>query len=191
MKNHQKLSLVSALCCAITFPLTTRVFAQDTAAKNVLVNGDFESATPTDGGWIGLNSAGVSIAREGDNSFVTFQNSDIAKNSTLWQFYVLPAPAIGQKWTLSGRVRVVNTTPGTENWHTVRVQTSWMDDANKVVTPWPPSPTFKEVSPDWTEFKVTLTVPAGATKLKIEPGIFHSVGEADFDDLALVRDDTN
>lgn len=152
-------------------------------AENLLKNGDFESP---DESWTHISTKeGATIKEEGGNHFlnITTQSNDQVHSRSSEQTINVGA---GQWLQLTGKIRVNAVEPdGGATWHNARVQLTWKDEANKEVSPWPPSPEHNSPTDGWKEFKTFLKVPQGAAKLQVAPAIFLARGNADFDDLVL------
>ena len=187
---HFKTISAASLGLALTFApfLCGATWAQNgkPAPDSLVSDGDFEA--PAGGKydvWQGTNQPNVSLKTENGNTFLHLSNSDAARGVSIKQTIRFAPPAAGQRWVLSDRVRVTSATPGTQSFETVRLQTRWLDDAGKAISPWPFSPAYKRPTGGCVEFSSKVEVPATATRIVIEPAIYNSTGEADFDDLML------
>jgi hypothetical protein len=72
-------------------------------------------------------------------------------------------------WRLMGFVK------GKEGWHTARVLTRFHGADGQPVGDYPPAPELAADS-DWTTTNALLPIPAGATALRLEPGMYHCGG---------------
>jgi hypothetical protein len=71
--------------------------------------------------------------------------------------------------------RLMGFAKGKEGWHTARVLTRFHGADGKPVGDYPPAPELATDS-DWTTTYALLPIPAGATVLRLEPGMYHCTG---------------
>jgi hypothetical protein len=88
------------------------------------------------------------------------------------------------KLTVSARLRLSDYQKGPEGWHGARVALRFLDDKNQMVGTYPTTPEVTG-NTDWVTKEVALDIPAGATQLQIEPGLWGSKGLLEIDDIVV------
>ncbi|HEX2950672.1 MAG TPA: hypothetical protein VHV83_14085 [Armatimonadota bacterium] len=155
-------------------------------SDNILVNGNFEMTNPsgTALGWSNVGVVpGIKLLTDGANHIFSIENADPAKCITCPQS--IPLDPSWRTVEVSGRAHVIKAEQGKESWQHTRLQITWYDDKGKMVNPYPQFPTWPAPSGGWSKFSYTLDIPPQVTRLVVEPAIFNTVGQAEFDDLRI------
>ncbi len=146
-----------------------------TAAEPIpILNGDFE----TDAGWTLTDNA--KIVTDGGTRVLHLKTTAPGNASATQQLNLDPA------WgtlRFKYRVRVNAITPGKESWNNARIALTIFGPENKVTHTiageWP------QPTDGWVSVSQNVTIPAGATYVKISPALFASVGDWMLDDLTV------
>jgi len=168
----------------LSFVLCSGVFLNSVVAQaqpgEILPQGTFEqvAANNKPGGWeILWAPEKVSLAGDDKNRWVQLRDG-----AALNQVVKLPERA--KTIVVSARLKLSNYEKGPEGWHRARVSMRFMDDAGKLVGDYPAIPDLTANS-DWVTKEVTLKVPADATQLQLQPGLWGSKGLFEIDDLVV------
>ena len=94
--------------------------------------------------------------------------------------YVRVAPEI-ESLTISARLKATNLKVGTEGWHDARVAMSFEGTSSG----YPAQVPELAADSDWVTKAVELKVPKGATRLNIQPAMFHCTGVFELADLTV------
>ncbi|HZH07996.1 MAG TPA: hypothetical protein VEY69_15100, partial [Lautropia sp.] len=130
------------------------------------------------GGWDILHGPEkVSVAGDDKNRWVQLKDG-----AALNQVVKLPDRA--KTVVVSARLKLSNYEKGPENWHRARVSMRFMDSGGKLVGDYPAIPDLRENS-DWVTKEVTVQVPAEATQLQLQPGLWGSKGLFEIDDIVV------
>jgi len=170
------------LAAALSRIAEARSAGQGTVGRNVFADGSFDVV---DGRGIpsGWSVPAEWVASAGPNRWLRLSNDD-PKNApnVVYRFPVDPA---WETLKVSARIKATGLKPGKENWHTGRVALRFEDEKNEMVGQYGPVPELRADS-DWTLREVTMTVPAGAHHLNVQPALFHATGTVEFDDIQIV-----
>jgi hypothetical protein len=154
-------------------------------AEELAVDAAFDSAASKAEGWsfpqFMTPEASRAVTEDG-NRFIRFTNDDVAKVAAMERSFRLPA---GSKLVIvTARMRTSGIRLGTDNWHEPRVAMRFTDDRGEQVGGYPNMPAQREDA-DWTDKRIELDVPDGATRLNLQPGLWLCAGTLDLDDLQV------
>ncbi|HEV7301151.1 MAG TPA: hypothetical protein VGN72_17425 [Tepidisphaeraceae bacterium] len=173
-----RLALLATVVLAPSYGLSAPTSASESS---------FNQATDKDKapGWAFPNfmspDKSASIVENG-NRFVRFTNDDITKVAGMERSFPLPA---GMRFVIvSARMRTEGIKLGAEGWHEPRIAMRFADDAGNQVGDYPNMPA-QRTDADWTQKTVELDVPAGATQLVLQPGLWLTAGTLDLDDVSV------
>ncbi|HEV7300719.1 MAG TPA: hypothetical protein VGN72_15240 [Tepidisphaeraceae bacterium] len=174
-------ALVAMILSTGLFPLAPHARAAEQVADH-----DFSDA-PVGGkpeGWSVPNfmTPGKSQVVGGENPFVRFRNGEVTQVVAMERTVALPP---GTTFViLSLKMRTEGVRLGSEGWHEPRVSMRWLNDAGEQVGGYPQMPN-QRADGGWTTKTVEMDVPAGATKLNLQPGLWLCAGTLDIDDLSV------
>src|SRR4028119_2100100 len=174
MKPNPKHFLVVPVLMATAFSTApkTKAFAQGQA---ILPQGTFEqpgiNGKPS--GWQIQTPEGTTLAGDGKNHWVQLRDG-----ASMLHFLKLSPE--WNKLVISARFKVSNFEKGPEGWHGPRIGLRFLDDKNLVVGDYPPIPEVAG-NTDWVTKEVSLDIPAGATQLQLDPGLWGSKGLLELD----------
>jgi len=147
--------------------------------------GTFEYTHP-DGfakGWfITPDTPGITIAQQGRNTFLRIVSPDTINKRSVAHLVELPD---AQRVTVQARIRSEDLAPGQRGWHTAMLRWCFTDKQGNRVGDWPDPPRLTGPADAWRAVKATAPVPDGAAYARLEVGLFHAAGVADFDDVTL------
>jgi hypothetical protein len=153
------------------------------AQQNLLPEGDFQKAG-ADGFALGWNRIeGAAVASEGERRWLKLENATIDKAVADTKVVALPRDA--RFLEVAVRMKATNLKLGREGWHEARVAMRFEDKASQQVGNYPPMPALRADS-DWVWRRVQMEVPAGATRLVLQPGLWLSSGTLELDDLQVL-----
>lgn len=186
----KSLPRLRAVLCAAVSALTFLGAATRTSAAaapaSLIPNAGLE--TDADGdrwpdGWPRIKVGGSWPAEDG-NRFLRLQATEPGVTTMLYLEVPVPpgVPALELAW----RWRVAGVQPGPEAWHDARVMVEFMGAGREKVAG-APSPAYaRKDTKGWVERSTRFLVPAGATHLKIMPGLFQvKAGVLEIDDVLL------
>jgi hypothetical protein len=151
-----------------------------TQPAQLLPQGSFDQAAAGNkpGGWeIMWGQENVSLAGAAPNRWVQLRDGAVLNQ-------VIKLPAGAKTIAVSARLKLSNYEKGPEAWHRARVSLTFLNDAGKMVGTYPAIPDLTANS-DWVTKEVTLQVPADATQLQLQPGLWGSKGVFEIDNLAV------
>ena len=90
--------------------------------------------------------------------------------------------------TVSAKMTTKDLQRGREVWQTARISLTFENDQKQRVGTYTAVPELNADSP-WQDVGVELTVPQGATYLKVEPGLYNATGELGIDDIQIAAED--
>src|SRR4028119_1250772 len=156
--------------------LVANAFAQGQA---ILPQGTFEqpgiNGKPS--GWNIQTPEGTTLAGDGKNHWVQLRDGAA-------MLHLLKLPPEWTKLVISARFKVSNFEKGPEDWHGPRIGLRFLDDKKQVVGDYPSIPEVKG-NTDWVTKEVSLDIPAGATQLQLDPGMWGSKGLLELDDIIV------
>lgn len=170
-----RLGLLIALLC------TTGGLA--TGQVNVFPQGDFKNPganTEWAQGFDIPQSSEFRVVTENGKSWLRVENRDPGRQLDSVHAYLKLTPDI-DSLTISVRLRGTNIKPGSEGWHDARVAMSFEGAAS----PYPPRVPELRSDSDWATQTIELQVPKGATRLNIQPAMFHCTGVFEIADLTI------
>lgn len=159
------------------------VESQAAGQVNLLPQGNFENPGVNtqwaEGFQIPRNREFQIVSQDGKH-WLRLENRDASRQLDAVHAYVKVAPQIASL-TVSVRMRAANLKIGKEGWHTARV--ALMFEGGSFGYP-PVVPELRADS-DWVTKSVELKVPAGATRLNIQPAMFYCTGVFEIADLTV------
>ena len=165
-----------SLLSMTTLVTTTNAFAQGQA---ILPQGTFEqpgiNGRPS--GWNLNTPEGTTLAGDAKNHWVQLRDGAVMA-------HFLKLSPEWTKLTVSARFKLSGYEKGPELWHGPRVGLRFVDDKNQMVGDYPPQPQIAG-NTDWVTKEVSMDIPAGATQLLIEPGLWGSKGLLEIDDIIV------
>jgi hypothetical protein len=88
------------------------------------------------------------------------------------------------KLVISARFKLSGYQKGPEVWHGPRVGLRFLDAKNQMVGDYPTQPEIAG-NTDWVTKEVSMDIPAGATQLQLDPGLWGSKGLLEIDDIVV------
>jgi beta-galactosidase len=170
-----KLSLILALLGVVG----SRAGAQE----NLLPQGDFENPganTVWAEGFKIPNNAEFRVVTDRGKHWLRIENHDAARQLDYVHAYVKVTPQMASL-TVSARMRATDLKVGKEGWHTARIAMSFEGGSFG----YPPEVPELRADSDWVTRSVELTVPKGATRLNLQPAMFHCTGVFEIADLTV------
>ena len=128
-------------------------------------------------GWTIEAPEGTTLAGDGKNHWVQLHDGAVMMHS-------LKLSPEWTKLTVSARFKLSGYQKGPEAWHGPRVQLRFMDAKNQMVGDYQTPPEIAG-NTDWVTKEVSMGIPAGATQLWIEPGLWGSKGLLEIDDIIV------
>ena len=149
--------------------------------RNLLPSGDFQ--IPENNKALGLDlSEGISIAQNGAERWLKFENAGTDKAVALTRSVALPPNS--KLAVVSAKMKATNLKLGKEGWHEARIALRFEDDKGEMKGGYPSMPNLRADS-DWIVREVVLEVPAGATRIVLQPGLWLASGTLEMDDLEV------
>ena len=153
------------------------------AQVNLLPQGNFETPgvnTEWAEGFNIPNNEEFRVVSENGKHWLRIENRDPDRQLDYVHAYVKVTPQIASL-TVSVRMRATDLKPGKEGWHTARV--ALMFEGGSFGYP----REVPELRTDsaWITKSVELKVPAGATRLNIQPAMFHCTGVLEIADFTV------
>ncbi len=152
------------------------------AQVNLLPQVNFESPGANTGwaeGFIIPQNQDFQVILKNGKHWLRIENRDAGRQLDYVHAYVKVSPQIASL-TISVRMRATNLIIGKEGWHTARV--AMMFEGGSFG--YPNVPELRADS-DWVTKSVELKVPAGATRLNIQPAMFYCTGVFEIADLTV------
>ena len=175
-KQHYR-RVVPLLLAGVCFTAPkTSVFAQD----NVLLpQGNFEQVEAGDkpAGWQIQSPEKTTLAGDAQNRWVQLRDGAV-------MMHFLKLSPEWRKLTISARFKLSNYEKGPEGWHGARIGLRFVDEKNQMVGGYPVTPDVT-TNTDWVTKEVTIDIPAGATQLQLDPGLWGSKGLLEIDDIVV------
>jgi beta-galactosidase len=153
------------------------------AQGNLLPQGSFEHPSVNTGWAEGFNipnNQEFKVVAEGGKHWLRIENRDAGRQLDYVHAFVKVTPQIASL-TVSVRMKATNLKIGKEGWHTARV--ALMFEGGSFGFP-AEVPELRADS-DWVTKSVDLKVPKGATRLNIQPAMFHCTGVFEIADLTV------
>ena len=153
------------------------------AQVNLLPQGDFKNPAATtewaEGFNLPRNSQEFRVVSENGESWLRIENQDPGRQLDYVHAYVKLTPEI-ESLSISVRLKATNLKIGTEGWHDARVAMSFEGASG-----YPAQVPELNSDSDWVTRTVDLPVPKGATRLNIQPAMFHCTGVFEVADLTV------
>src|SRR5215475_6560171 len=153
------------------------------AQLNLLPQGDFKNPGATtewaEGFNIPRNSQEFRIISENGKSSLRIENQDPGRQLDYVHAYVKLTPEI-ESLTISVRLKGTNIKVGAEGRHDARIAMSFEGAPG-----YPAQVPELDSDSDWVTQTVKLPVPKGATRLNIQPAMFHCTGVFEVADLTV------
>lgn len=165
-----------------TFCLLFLANVQASAHVNLLPQGNFENPSINTEWAEGFNipdNQEFRVVSKEDKHWLRIENRDAGRQLDYVHAYVKVTPQIASL-TVSVRMRAADLKIGKEGWHTARV--AMMFEGGDFG--YPDVPELRADS-DWVTKSVELDVPAGATRLNIQPAMFYCTGVFEIADLTV------
>jgi hypothetical protein len=154
------------------------------AEVNLLPQGNFESPRINTGWAEGFNipnNEEFRVVSEDGKHWLRIENQDAGRQLDYVHAYVRVTPQIASL-TVSARLKATGLKTGKESWNTARLAVSF--EGGSFGFP-PEAPELRADSDSVTK-SVELKVPRGATRLNIQPAMFHCTGVFEIADLKVV-----
>ncbi len=176
--RHRPLNFLVPL---IVFVLV--LFSVSASAQiNLLPQGSFENPGVNTGWAEGFNipnNQEFRVASQGGKHWLRIENTDPKRQLDYVHAYVKVSAQI-TSLTLAVRMKATNLKVGKEGWHDARIALSFEGGSFG----YPPVPELNADS-DWVSKTVELKVPAGATRLNIQPALFYCTGVFEIADITV------
>jgi hypothetical protein len=135
--------------------------------------------------WDDALASKVSLIEDGRNRYLRLTCDNVATPVGI-QTRVKINPT-WKRLLVTSNMAIRRLNPGKEAWQTARVTFQFEDEKQKVVGGFQPALSLAGVS-DWKPVEARLTVPEGASYLKVEPCFMGSSGIMEVDDITIVLD---
>src|SRR5882724_2511760 len=154
------------------------------STTNVFPSGAFENidARGVLLDWKPISGNTARLAEEGSNHYCILTTTN-AKRPTVISTK-LPVDQSWRKLKVSARLRARDLQPGEQAWQNARIMLRFEDETGKPLS-FPSCPQLGMDS-DWVALSTTFEVPASATTLAVEPGVYGPAGELSVDDITVV-----
>ncbi|HWV98481.1 MAG TPA: hypothetical protein VNZ64_02195 [Candidatus Acidoferrum sp.] len=153
------------------------------AEVNLFPQGDFKKPSATtewaEGFSIPRNSQEFRVVSENGKSWLRIENQDAGRQLDYVHAFVKVTSEI-ESLSVSVRVKATNLKVGTEGWHDARVAMVFEGASG-----YPAQVPELKADSDWVTQTVELPVPKGATRLNIQPALFHCTGVFEVADLTV------
>jgi beta-galactosidase len=149
----------------------------------MLPQGDFKNAGANTGWAEGFNipqNQEFQVISENGKSWLRIENRDAGRQLDYVHAFVKVTPQIASL-TVSVRLKTTNLKVGTEGWHDARVALMFEGGSFG----YPAQVPELAADSDWVTKSVELKVPAGATRLNIQPALFRCTGVFEIADLTV------
>lgn len=174
----------SSGCLILSLLASLEVMAGSARAQvNLLPQGSFEHPDLKTGWAEGFNlpnNQEFKVMAEGGRHWLRIENQDASRQLDYVHTYVNVTPQMASL-TVAARLKATNLKIGKESWHTARV--ALMFEGGSFGFP-AEVPELRADS-DWVTKSVDLKVPAGATRLNIQPALFYCTGVFEIADLTV------
>src|SRR4028118_1220275 len=145
----------------------------------ILPQGTFEQSgiNGKPSGWNIQTPEGTTLAGDAKNHWVQLRDTAV-------MMHFLKLSPEWNKLVISARFKLSNYQKGPEGWHGPRVGLRFLDAKNQMVGDYPPIPEVTG-NTDWVTKEVSMDIPAGATQLQLDPGLWGSKGLLELDDIIV------
>ncbi|HXI83036.1 MAG TPA: hypothetical protein VNL17_02980 [Verrucomicrobiae bacterium] len=154
------------------------------STTNVFPSGAFENID-TRGvllDWKPISGDTVRLVEEGSNHYCVLTATNGQRPIVIGT--KLPLDQSWRKLKVSARLRARNMQPGEQAWQNARIMLRFEEETGKPLS-FPSCPQLG-LNSDWVTLSTTFEVPAGATTLAVEPGVYGPAGELSVDDITVV-----
>lgn len=128
----------------------------------------------------------VRIETEGAEKFLRIENKTPDEDIYCENYFKIDPS--WKKVKVSAKIRAKDLKCGSEVYHDARVMITFTDGKANKVGGYGDVPCVK-ADQDWKEASAVREVPDGATAIRLQVGLFHSTGTADFDDISVTKAD--
>lgn len=154
-------------------------------SADIIVNGDFQTAPPAQGGvpdWtVKGDMTQALVVQEDGNGFLRLNLQQQGFMQVLQQF------PVGKDWTglsVSAKVRIQGLKKGPESYNTVTLLYTFEDAKGQHVGDW--NQKMFQADQGWEPFEMTIEpIPEGAKTLTVACSIMNASGTADFDEVVV------
>jgi beta-galactosidase len=170
-----KLSIILVLLCLLG--------GRSSAQVNLLPQGSFENPGANTGWAEGFNipnNQEFQVVSKDGKHWLRIENRDPGRQLDYVHAFVKVDNRIASL-TVSVRMKATNLKVGPEGWHDARVALMFEGGAFG----YPPVVPELKADSDWVRQTVELKVPPGATRLNIQPALFHATGVFEIADLTV------
>ncbi len=122
----------------------------------------------------------IALKDEDGMRFLRVRNGSPEKDVFAENFFALDPS--WKKVRISAKMRTKDLKCGSEVYHDARVMLIFTDSKGQKVGGYGEVP-FAKADQDWKEMSAVREVPEGAAGIRLQPGIYHSTGTVDFDDI--------
>jgi beta-galactosidase len=174
-KHLPSIVLICLMICLMSRRASTQV--------NLLPQGDFEHPdvdTEWATGFNIPNNQEFRVVSENGKHCLRIENRDPTRQLDYVHAFVRVNPQIAAL-TVSVRLRATNLKAGKEGWHDARIALVFEGGSFG----YPPDVPELRADSDWVTRSVELKVPAGATRLNIQPAMFYCTGVFEVADLVV------
>lgn len=176
--------LTHLACCLAALSIAATASADQAPPANVLTNGDFENAEGYGEGenlWKLHNAAQIITEEDGNRFLRVARDENKLPRAETW---IAVDPAKHKKVMISARMRTKGIVPGEQSWQAARV-VAYFEFPDNDKKGYIDCPTLWADS-DWVEVRTYASVPEGANKLQLHPGIYGPEGSLDLDNIQVV-----
>lgn len=147
------------------------------AGRPFFANGDFRDGLNN---WFLPGKTGATVVAEAGESFVRLEGSHIIQRD-------LPLDPKWGRIRVSCRARYDHIVAGSKSWHQGRLNLEFKDAKDKHAGAWPEMISFKGSQADWKTEAREYEIPADATKVRVQAGMWEvKSGRLDLDDIVLL-----
>ncbi len=182
MRLHPSHASISWIAACVLFGGLSFVQAE---SADLIVNGDFQTAPPAQGGvpdWtVKGDMTQALVVQEDGNGFLRLNLPQQGYMQVLQQF------PVGKDWTglsVSAKVRIQGLKKGPESYNTVTLLYTFEDEKGQHVGEW--NQKMFQADQGWEPFEMTIEpIPEGAKTLTVACSIMNASGTADFDEVVV------
>ncbi|HEY0072911.1 MAG TPA: hypothetical protein VGB77_02335, partial [Abditibacteriaceae bacterium] len=176
MKRKHFLSMPLLMATLLCVMPGTKAAAQD---QTILPQGTFElpGVNGKPAGWQIQSPETTTLVGDAKNHWVQLRDGAV-------MMHFLKLAPEWNKLVISARFKLSNFEKGPLAWHGGRIGLRFVDDKNQMVGDYPPSLAVVG-NTDWVTKEVLIDIPAGATQLQLDPGLWGSKGLLEIDDILV------
>jgi len=131
-----------------------------------------------------INAAFRTQTEPDGNRYVILENLDATKVLHMAAEIPVPAGTARVRVTFRLRARALAVSPEPE-WAAVQLGGGWVDADGKHITHLRTEHRVRADVPEWVTLEEVFSSPAGATKIVLQPGLYHTSGAIDLDDFKV------